>query len=225
MISIEIIASSVHDILAAKAGGADRIELVSALSEGGLTPSDGMVRAAASIDIAHAVMVRPSSASFCYREDELTVMRADLERMREIGVRHVVLGILDEDGLPDVGAVNRLLEGLELTATFHRAIDESADLFASLDRLRQCPAITHVLTSGGPGRAVDHLETIAAMIDHTDLRIIVGSGVQASNIEEIRTGLGDREYDLHLGTAVRGRSVQGLVDPEEVRRVVGKLKT
>ena len=43
MMMLEVIGMNVEDCIAIEQAGANRIELVSALSEGGLTPSVGMI--------------------------------------------------------------------------------------------------------------------------------------------------------------------------------------
>ncbi len=59
-------------VLAAAEGGASRIELCSALSEGGLTPTPGLMRGAKKMfgkDV--FALVRPRAGDFLYTEEEL----------------------------------------------------------------------------------------------------------------------------------------------------------
>lgn len=218
---IEIIASSLQDALAIERGGADRIELVSALSEGGYTPSIGLVQAILDrVKIPIAVMLRPNRQDFYYANHELEILRRDAVIFNQVGVKHVVMGILSPDGLPDVRRMEQVLDGTSLKLTFHRAIDESRDLIKSVEYLNNYDRVSHILTSGGPGKALDNLDTVKAMIQASHKRIIVGSGVDHTNLPTIRQGLAGLDYDLHAGSAVRGGDVRGEVSAPEVKDFV-----
>ena len=54
---LEVIATTVADAMAAARGGADRLELITATGEGGLTPSIGMIEAVVAAMRAVAVKV------------------------------------------------------------------------------------------------------------------------------------------------------------------------
>lgn len=57
---LEICAASYNSALAAAAGGADRIEICSGLSEGGLTPSYGLLKSVLKIpNLKKHVLIRP----------------------------------------------------------------------------------------------------------------------------------------------------------------------
>ena len=220
---IEAIASSLLDAKESIAGGAGRIELVSALSEDGLTPSFGLIEAILTLPIEAAIMLRPSSKSFVYREDEFQVMRRDLLQMEKMGVERVVVGALDKNGNVDRTFLKELFDGISLKATFHRAIDESNDLLNSLEAISQISNFTHVLTSGGPGKAVDHLELLKEMMKGP-LHIIVGSGVTLENATYLQESFMGYEYDLHLGTALRHGRVHGSVNQKLLQKLLSRLK-
>lgn len=218
---IEIIASSLSDALAAERGGADRIELVSALREGGYTPSIGLIQAIlARVKIPMAVMLRPNKVNFQYTTNELEVLRRDAVIMDKIGVKHVVMGILSPEGLPDIRLMEQVLDGTNLALTFHRAIDESPDPVTSLRYLNEYDRVSHVLTSGGPGKAINHLDVLARMLDISRKRVIVGSGVTHDNAETFVKHLKDYAFDLHVGSAVRGGDARAAVSDKEVRQFV-----
>ena len=76
----EVCVDSVAGVRAAKAAGADRVELCSNLLEGGTTPSCGMIRQARTIaGIALNVMIRPRGGDFLFDDDEFAIMEADID--------------------------------------------------------------------------------------------------------------------------------------------------
>lgn len=226
---LECIAETFEDAVAIEKGGGDRIELISSLKVGGLTPSYGLVKKVIEeVKIPVNIMLRPHAKSFVYSKEDLEIMKEDARVFHELGAKQVVLGMLTPEGLPDLEALEYVLEDTNLLATFHRAIDVSADLLTSLKLLTSCRRVTHVLTSGGPGRAADHLPLLKVMVKESeDLIVIVGSGIQEENLLPIRkeidfyleNGNGRKPYDIHVGTGVRGGSSENPVSQEEVKKL------
>ena len=69
---LEICCGSIDDAIEAEKGGADRVELCSALFLGGLTPSLGTIQEAKRrLKIPVVVMVRPRGGGFAYSEAEM----------------------------------------------------------------------------------------------------------------------------------------------------------
>ncbi len=108
---LEVIALDVEDAVAAQAGGADRLELVTDMAADGLTPSAETVAAIrAAVDIDLRVMLRLADG-FAAGDVERLVGVAG--RLREAGATEFVLGFLDADGDVDLGAVERVAGVLE----------------------------------------------------------------------------------------------------------------
>jgi copper homeostasis protein len=170
---------------------ADRIELCAALSEGGLTPSIGLVEAA--VDLAGPaevhVLVRPRPGGFGYTADELALMRADVRHAVAAGAAGVVVGAL-AGGRIDRAATAGLVEAAGgAPVTFHRAFDQLAQPLAALDVLAEL-GVERVLTSGGPA-AVD-LAAVAALVDHAGGPTIMAcGGIRPQNVGAVleRTGV------------------------------------
>ena len=76
-VQLEICCGSLDDAVEAGAGGADRVELCSALFLGGLTPSYGaLVEAKRRLTIPVIVMARPRGGGFCYTATEMAAKMA-----------------------------------------------------------------------------------------------------------------------------------------------------
>lgn len=68
MTLLEVIATTVSDARAAERGGADRLELITAIGEGGLTPSIGLIESVVeAVRISVNMIVRPHGRSFVLR--------------------------------------------------------------------------------------------------------------------------------------------------------------
>ncbi|RIX60026.1 copper homeostasis protein CutC [Paenibacillus nanensis] len=220
---IEVIAIRAEDAEAAYAGGADRIELVSGIAEGGLTPSIGLVEAVVkTAPLPVNVMVRPHSQSFWYSEADLSIMLRDIRAVREAGAAGIVVGVLDEYGGIDRAALERLLNAAEgLDVTFHRAFDEIADQVNALRQLAEYPQISRVLTAGGlqpAPQSADKIRQLRMAGDALGICILGGYGLHANNIAGFVRQTGVRE--VHFGGGVRqAGSFKEKVDPELIRGI------
>lgn len=182
---------------AALSGGADRIELCSALALGGLTPTPGLMARAAGRGIPIMVMVRPRPGDFVMSQADLSVARAEIAIAREAGMQGVVIGASRPDGRLDEWALSQLAseaEGMEIT--LHRAFDLVPDQKDALEIVRRL-GISRVLTSGGALRAVDGLDRLAEAVHWSfgEVSIMPGSGVDVGSVGDILAAVDVR--DVH----------------------------
>lgn len=196
---VEVCVDSVESAEAAQAGGADRIELCSALGEGGLTPSPGLlevVRRRVTRPI--AVMIRPRAGDFDATPAEFEVMRRDLLFLKERGADLFVFGLLSPDGTIDVARTRELVEWARpLPVTFHRAFDLTRDPRAALEALVEV-GCARVLTSGQEKSALEGLELITELVGLAGDRIIVvpGGGITERNVSRILRESGANEFHV-----------------------------
>jgi copper homeostasis protein len=184
----EVCVDSTAGVRAAKAAGAWRVELCADLMEGGVTPSRGMIRQARAIGgIGLHVIVRPRGGDFLYDDDELAVMRSDIETIKDEGADGVVFGLLTAAGEVDAARTRDLIAlGRPLSVTFHRAFDMTRDPFQALDTLAAL-GVDRVLTSGQATSALEGLPLIAELVRRAGSRIVVmpGGGIGPGNIGRI----------------------------------------
>lgn len=202
---IEICCGSIDDAIEAEKGGANRVELCSALFLGGLTPSMGTIlETRRRLKIPMMVMVRPRGGGFCYTEAEMASMERDTEAAIEHGADGVVFGILQSDGAIDLarcGLIRRLIGKRQ--AVFHRAFDVTPDPFESLEQLVDL-GVTRILTSGQKQSVPEGVELIRRLVERAGdrIEILPGGGIQVWNAKEVIERTGCRQVHLTAaGTA------------------------
>ncbi len=218
---LEIIAVTLEEVILIEKFGATQIELISGFAEGGLTPSYGIIeKSLKNAKIPINVMLRPHSRSFTYSKYDLDIMHADALIMYALGVKNIVVGILNESGLPDLKALDSILEGTDLTITFHRAFDSSSDILKSLEILKGYKRVKTILTSGGVGKAPDNLDMLKQVIaNRGEINILIGSGVNLENMNDIQNILKNPNY--HIGTAVRNNHFNNEISETQMLKAVG----
>ena len=188
---LEICVDSLASARAAIAGGADRLELCSALSIGGLTPYTSLLRQIrAESDIPVRCLMRPRAGDFLYTVEEITMMAEQIRELKDLGANGFVIGCLTPDGDLDKAAMAPLIEaarGCDLT--LHRCIDVSrnpCETYLEAGKL----GIDTVLTSGGAGNCTAGKETIGQMLALQESgqgpQVLVGAGVNAKVIAAFR---------------------------------------
>ena len=185
---IEACVDSVESALAAKRGGADRLELCENLAVGGTTPSAALiadVRARTGLPV--MVMIRPRGGSYVYSVAEIDQMQRDIDTVRACDIEGLVIGILDARSGVDVARTRELvlLAGPK-AVTFHRAFDCVPDREVSLEALIAA-GVTRVLTSGGAPTALAGANALARLVARAGrrIRIMAGGNVRGSNVHEL----------------------------------------
>ena len=198
---IEIATSDYPTTKSAVEGGADRIELCAALTEGGITPSHGMIkRCRENFDVDLFPIIRPRGGDFLYNHEEFEIMVADVLLCKQTGCDGIVIGMLNRDGSIDVQRTSRLIElAYPLEITFHRAFDRCLDPFEAMEQLIQI-GCHRILTSGQKPSAPDGVTLIKELVSTSDGRITImpGSGVRKENIRDLAVKTGATEFHSSL---------------------------
>ncbi|XP_062596664.1 copper homeostasis protein cutC homolog isoform X1 [Saccostrea cucullata] len=205
---MEVCVDSVLSAINAEKGGAIRVELCANLSEGGTTPTSGMLRTIKKyVKIPVFVMIRPRGGDFLYSPEEVEVMEAEVVDLKRAGADGFVFGFLKEDGTVDKELCSKFLELTKpLPATFHRAIDMTSDILQALDDVVDL-GFQRVLTSGGSSSALEGLPIIQQMVLKADNRICVmpGGGINSGNLDRILDGCGAKEFHASARSTVHSR--------------------
>lgn len=184
---LEVAVDSLASARAAIAGGADRLELCSALAVGGLTPYPELLRQIrAESDIPVRCLMRPRAGDFLYTKEEIAMMAEQIETLRRCGADGFVIGCLTPEGELDGKAMAPLLKAAEGKGlTLHRCIDVSRDPCKTYLDAKEL-GIDTVLTSGAASSCTLGMETIGKLLQLRDScggpEVLVGAGVKAQVI-------------------------------------------
>lgn len=193
---LEVCVTTPEGACAAAEGGAGRVELCSALGEGGVTPSWGLMRQVRQVPgLRMHVLIRPRGGDFVYSRAEVECMIDDIKAAAECGVDGVVTGALLPTGDIDMDVCRRLVEAAAgMSVTFHRAFDLCRDPFKALDDIMAL-GCDRLLTSGCASSALAGSGLIADLRIRAAgrLTLLPGGGVNPGNAAEIMRLTGCRE--------------------------------
>ena len=193
--TLEVCADSIESVAAAAQGGATRVELCSGLSEGGVTPSVGFVKAALAQGIKVNVLIRPRGGDFIYTPEEADCMITDIKTFVKEGVNGVVIGALTPDGNIDMELCRRLVDAAEgIEITFHRAFDLCRNPMEALEDIISLGC--HRLLTSGQATSAEKGVKLLAQLHHQSagrITIMAGSGVNETNARMIATESGVSE--------------------------------
>jgi copper homeostasis protein len=220
---IEICAGDIQSAQAAVQGGAQRIELCSALPLDGLTPSAGLIKAARSLEgIKLHVLIRPREGDFVYDATETDIMLHDISLAKQFGADGVVIGALTPDGDIDIPTCRRLIEATEgMQVTFHRAYDRARNPHRALEEIIAL-GCTRLLTSGQAPTAEAGIPLLRELVHQANGRIIImpGAGVNPANARHILDATGANEIHGSFRSLHNGRLI---TDAQLVRKVITAL--
>lgn len=223
-------------------GGADRIELCAALTEGGTTASFGTIKKCRELfSVQLFPIIRTRSGDFLYTDEEFAIMMDEVKLCKELGCDGVVIGLLNKDGSIDHKRTSKLIElAYPLEVTFHRAFDRCKDPFEAMEQLIEI-GCQRILTSGQQPIAPEGIDLIVQLVKAADERIIImpGSGVRKENIKELAEKTGAKEFHsslrgkqkskmqfIHPSFANSAESYTNpFIDPEEVKALRNALQS
>ncbi|GHE34951.1 MULTISPECIES: copper homeostasis protein CutC [Streptomyces] len=216
---LEVIALDAEDAVAARAGGADRLELVADMAADGLTPPVATFAAVrAAVDLPLRVMLRLADG---FTAGDPAPLVAATRSLREAGADEFVLGFLDRDGGPDLAVLDLLTAELAgCRWTFHRAIDRAADRAGLRKLLADLPGLDTYLSAGSASGVAHGLPTLCAeAARHGEpgytQRLMAGGGLTLAHVPALRAAGIDA---FHIGGAARPGGWTGPVSAEAVRR-------
>ena len=193
----EVCVESFNEAIKAIDGGANRIELCENLTSGGTTPSYGTIKKCLDkLNVPVMVMIRPRGGDFNYSQEEFEIMQEDILICKDLGVKGVVFGILNDAGNIDEERTKLLVQlSRPMQVTFHKAIDVAQNILESLVLLKEL-GVERILSSGGKKTALEGQKVLNQMIElaSPQMQIIVAGKVTYENLEEIKSKIHSHEF-------------------------------
>lgn len=208
---LEVCVDGARGLAAALDGGADRVELCSALSLGGLTPPPGLISLAATATVPVHVLIRPHAGGFHYDDADMAAMLGDILAVRAAGLDGVVIGAAMPDGrLERVALAEMVAAAGPMAVTLHRVFDLAPDWREALEVAVDL-GIGRILTSGGAATALAGADRLAEI--HTAaagrIGILVCGGVSDQTIGTLMSAMPLRE--VHASCSVQEVAADALV--------------
>lgn len=218
---LEIACFDLDSALIAAGAGAHRLEFCDHLQEGGTSPSIEKLNTLLSkVQVPVFVMVRPRGGNFIYSPQEFEHMCTQLLAYKAAGAGGFVFGCLTPHHQVDL-EMNAALTALAhpLPCTFHRAIDHTPDLLAAVETVAGL-GFKRVLTSGGKGNAMDHVDRIKELVERLgdQIGILPGGGIRSSNITAL---LHTQATEFH-SSGITPATHPG-ADAKEIRKILDAL--
>ena len=183
--NVEVCSSSIESVIIANSAGADRIELCSGLSVGGLSPSKGLIELALKKSkIPIHCLIRPREGHFIYNKNDFETILYDVRYMKKMGVAGIVVGMINEDHDVNSEQLNEVIKeasGIEIT--FHRAFDCLKDPKKNILKLSSM-GVSRILTSGRSKSAIKGINNLIKwkLLSNNLIEIQPGGGINLKNI-------------------------------------------
>lgn len=188
---------SFKEAIEAQKLGADRVELCDNLEEGGTTPSYGTIKMTVEkLDIPAFVIIRPRGGDFYYSPEEIEIMKEDIKICKSLGVKGVVLGILNRDNTINYEVTKELVTlAKPMEVTFHKAIDELRNPEEEVEKLASI-GVDRILSSGTKATALEGAEILNKMLEKANgkIKIVVAGKVTKENLKEVSTKIPSTEF-------------------------------
>jgi copper homeostasis protein len=224
--TLEVIATSFEDAVEAKLGGADCLEIVRSLEEGGLTPELALVRRIRQeLSIPIRVMLRENASMSVRDGQELARMQASAAEFSSFAVEGLVLGFT-KSGVVDttaLQAISSVAAGCHIT--FHRAFETVEDPEKAICELKRFPEVDRILTRVGDTAwqqqrmEMVRLQSLAA----PQIQFALGVGLHEALLAALRED--QIPWIVHVGRAAREPETSfGRVKREKVRALKSRLR-
>lgn len=207
---LEVCVDSVESAIEAEKGGANRLELCANLIIGGTTPDLQLFKAVKEVvNIPIHILMRPRFGDFCYTSYEIGIIKEGVKMFIQEGADGIVLGALLPNGSLDLDTLKILIrESGTAHVVLHRCFDMCNDPFVALNQAKSI-GIQTILTSGQRDKAIEGKELLKQLTKEAkeDITLLIGSGVNHSNVNELYRVTGNPNYHLSASEFIESSMV------------------
>ena len=223
---LEACCGSPESLIAAVEGGAQRVELCSALELDGLTPPWEWLSNARRLypTLSIYVLIRPRAGDFCYTSDEVSLICSQVEQALDLGADGVVVGCLTPAGDVDMPAMEAIMETVrswtlardlvgdrchasndfhffpatrpDPSVTFHRAFDVCRKPLKALEDIIAL-GCDRILTSGQAPTAPEGIPLLRKLIRAARGRITIMPGCGLTPDNIVQVAVETGATELH----------------------------
>ena len=221
---LEVCAYNIQSCIVAEKAGASRIELCMDPTQGGTTPSYGLIEYVLErIAIPAYPMIRTRGGNFVYDADELAIMKKDILTCRALGCPGIATGMQLKNERIDTENLKRIVDwAYPMAVTCHKVFDATPNAFEALEDVIGT-GCSRILTSGLHKTAIEGMDVLKQLVTQAGNRIIImpGGGVRSGNIAELIKGTGAQEYH---SSGLVAKATNFVADETEVKLMVDQLK-
>lgn len=216
---LEIVTVTKDETIFANQHGADRVELVSGITEGALTPTFGSLKGVYETGIPAFCMIRPHTHGFVYSDNDIQEMIEDINNQKEYASVFVLGCLTEENEIDEVNLAKLLAVVGDVPVTFHKAIDSTPDFNKSIEILAKYPQVKRVLSHLGFKNPIGHEEEIRtqlAFCKEHGITVTFAGGVNLDNVPTLKAA---GVEEIHISSAAR---IDGLaknkLDPDRIEK-------
>lgn len=195
---LEACVGNLQEALKAEKLGATQIELCDRLDLDGTSPPLEVIQSVISeLKIPVKVIVNPNPYHYTYSEKDIQKILDYIKLLDPLDIAGIVFGPLTSDGRPDLSALHTIASHTNLPITFHKAIDQSKDIFESTSLLADQGIVKFILSSGGKSTAAegqDNLMKMQTILKGSTLQLIGAGKITHENLETLHHNLNLNYY-------------------------------
>ncbi len=190
---LEACVGTVGEAIRAQTNGADQLELCDRLDLDGTSPPRELVAAVCqAVSIPVKVILNPVSFEYSYSARQLDNILAYMASLENINLSGFVFGALNQHQMPDLSAAEKIATATDLPITFHKAIDDTADILTATDLIAKSNLVDFILSSGGfptaqqgQGRLIEMRDVLAGQ----STKLIAAGSITSENLPELHDAL------------------------------------
>lgn len=223
---LEVIAWSKKDALLIEEAGADRIELVVDLENGGTTPSVKLTKEVCNVvKIPVRVMIRDTYDSFIYSEKVMKNHLSFIKEISKLNVEGIVFGSLTKENKINFDDLEKVIKNKgKMKLTFHRAFDELSekDAIESFKKLSDYD-VDCLLTSGTKINAKKGVKIIKKLVNlNTSINILAGKSISINNAKYIINK--SKVNYIHVGLSIReDGTINSDISIEKIKEILKEI--